>query len=188
LGRSATAKKIWDVCKVISDTGTNIQLRRTTPSSPYWTRGLARADITDRQLGLQAFRVTARHAGPCEADAVRFIDWSVVRADMMKEGLLSRCFRYVVCTGRGTSPHWSVYYSLANRRHSTHSEGTTRYDGLVISVVSKLCDVYPVQCVMTCWLRLALMAVAVDRRIDVSRLTHFPTSPRDSVVYCFLLW
>jgi hypothetical protein len=57
---------------------------------------------------------------------------------------------------------------------TVHSEGTTRNDGLVISVVSKLCDVYPVAWIMTCWLRLALMAVAVDRRIDVSRLTHFP--------------
>jgi len=57
---------------------------------------------------------------------------------------------------------------------TVHSEGTTRNDGLVISVVSKLCDVYPVAWIMTCWLRPALMAVAVDRRIDVSRLTHFP--------------
>jgi len=57
---------------------------------------------------------------------------------------------------------------------TAHNEGTTRNDGLVISVVSKLCDVYPVAWVMTCWLRLALMAVAVDRRIDVLKLTHFP--------------
>ena len=57
---------------------------------------------------------------------------------------------------------------------SVHNEGTTRNDGLVISVVSKLCDVYPVAWVMTGWLRPAVMAVAVDRWIDVLKLTHFP--------------
>jgi hypothetical protein len=46
---------------------------------------------------------------------------------------------------------------------TVHKEGTTRNDGLVISVVSTLCDVYPVACVMTCLLGLALMTVAVDR-------------------------
>lgn len=70
---------------------------------------------------------------------------------------------------------------------TVHNEGTTRNDGLVISVVSKLCDVYPVAWVMTCWLRLALMTAAVDRPIDVLKLTHF-SSPRYSVVYGFLLW
>ena len=71
--------------------------------------------LTDHWL--QARGVTTRHAGQCEADAVSFIDWSVVRTDVM-EGLPSRCFRYVVCTGPGTS-HWWEYYSLANCRHST---------------------------------------------------------------------
>ena len=54
-------------------------------------------ELTDNWL--QAARgVTTKHARPCQADAVRFIDWPVVSTDMITVTMLSLCCLY--WTGR----------------------------------------------------------------------------------------